>query len=185
MIKRMTALSLASILVLSQTARAEEEAHLEELEITLEIFEDSEQLEAFELHLIDPEQPSASEDFPTHDALEERMDRFEEEVAVRERDGRVEEPGEDPAEKTEREHEGDRLSEIAEADSADEMDELDLAEEREPEEPEEPEEHEGESEADEQTSADQMSDEVIDDDLVLQPESEADAMEDDVDGLVG
>ena len=136
-------LAFSTVLTFAGIALADEGRELEELEVTLEVFEDSEALDAFELRLEEVAEREANEEaseFPDHEEMAERMDRFEEEVAAAadsalmgvERDARPTE-GEGAFEaEIEREHQ-ERL-EVTDADSADQLDEFDLAEDQEPEE---------------------------------------------------
>ncbi len=126
-------LALASTLMTASPAWAEEapvSPELDELEITLEVFDDSAELEAFELRLTEI---PATDDDEAMASLTDRMERFDaeasEELEEREFERRR-------AEEREQEealeaaiaarHENERLAEIAAFDSADELDELDL-----------------------------------------------------------
>ena len=88
--KWVSRLALSTTLALSAplmatSAQAEEESP-DELEVTLEIFDDSASLEAFEidlsdLHDDDKEAGHHEDDPDSDDRLSDRMDRFDEEVA--------------------------------------------------------------------------------------------------------
>ena len=143
LLKLTGSLLLAASITLAQPVLAGETdaIELDDLEITLEAFDDSADLEAFELRLVTLRE---SNDPKERDELAERMERFEEEVAAagedraapedhaREQRAREAEEAADEQEgRLAREHENERLQEIAQFDSADEMDELDLAAEEE------------------------------------------------------
>ena len=128
-------LLLAASVALAQPglADASDAIELDELEVTLEIFDDSADLEAFELRLVAiraDDDLGRGDEWDERDELAERMERFEEAVAAagedreeledRARDGReraAEEAEEEMEEILAREHENERLEEIAEFDS--------------------------------------------------------------------
>jgi hypothetical protein len=174
-------LAFSTVLTFAGTALADEGRELEELEVTLEVFEDTEALDAFELRLEEVAEREADEEaseFPDHDEMAERMERFEEEVAAAadselmgvERDARPSE-GEDAFEaEIERDHQ-ERL-EMADADSADQLDEFDLAEEEEPEEVEEP--------AGEDLAEDMLEDELSDEELAEEEVAEEEVVDEEI-----
>ncbi len=138
---RVAGLALTTSLMLALPAWADEETDVtDELEVTLEVFDDSASLEGFELRLTDPaemDDHDVIEGDGEHQDLAERMARFEEEVREasdlddRESDERRSEERDaemDREEAAAADHDENRLEQLAEFDEADEMDEVDLAE---------------------------------------------------------
>ena len=103
-------LLLAASVALAQPALADDTdaIELDELEVTLEVFDDSEDLEAFELRLVAIDEDDDEARDEERDELAERMERFEEEVAAagedrEEREDRIRDEREREAEEAEEE----------------------------------------------------------------------------------
>lgn len=171
-------------LILGASAWADTDVPDDELEVTLEVFDDAQALEAFEVHLSAPDDQT-SPDADGQDALLDRMARFEDEVSrASESDGQALADREDEEREAEREredalvreHESDHQERIGEFDQADEMDEVDLAEPSD----EEPAGMDEESPMDDDLAADE---EATADDAADVMEDGEDALDGEEDGL--
>ena len=183
-----TAMSLAA-----PAWAGEVESEFDELEITLKLINESDDVEAFEMRLeelTESDQPSNDgetfaerdegfNDFPDTDEMEDRLERFEEEVALREEggeresderisDGGDEQPDGISDEIRDEERHFEELAEVE--DDADELEELDLKEELDREAFEE---EMAEREAEEKMSdgeaiadGEEASDEMVDEEIV-------------------
>lgn len=177
---RAARLTLTTCLLLTAPAWAGEETDTlpDELEVTLEVFDDSAALEGFEVRLMGLEDTDGDRET---DDLAERMARFEEEVHAAadldERDDqepRDEErdPSEAREERVVADHDGNRLEELADFDEADDMDELDLAE------PEE------DGDASDESLDDGIEDGVLEEDALDDGELADDATDDGVEDVM-